>query len=89
MNSLLSGIGIQLATIPLIMYYYYRIPVLSLLLNMIDVPLMTIVMISGISGIIAGSINTAFGTIAIGPGAMILKLYEKMCEGNLKINGSV
>ena len=56
---------------------------------MIVVPLMTIVMISGISGIIAGSINTAFGTIAIGPGAMILKLYEKMCEGNLKINGSV
>lgn len=89
LNSLLSGIGIQLATIPLIMYYYYRIPVLSVLLNMIVVPLMTIVMISGISGIIAGSINTAFGTIAIGPGAMILKLYEKMCEGNLKINGSV
>ena len=89
LNSFLSGIGIQLATIPLIMYYYYRIPVLSVLLNMIVVPLMTVVMISGISGIIAGSINMALGTIAIGPGAMILKLYEKMCEGNLKINGSV
>lgn len=89
LNSLLSGIGIQLATIPLIMYYYYRIPALSVLLNMIVVPLMTVVMISGISGIIAGCIKAAFGTIAIGPGAVILKLYEKMCEGNLSINGSV
>lgn len=89
LNSFLSGIGIQLATIPLVMYYYYRIPVLSVLLNMIVVPLMTIVMISGLSGIAMGSISRAAGTFAIGPGAIVLKFYEKICGGNLKIDGAV
>lgn len=89
LNSLVTGISIQLTTLPFVMYYYYQIPVLSVFLNLIVVPLMTIVMISGIAGACTGCLNVSAGAFAIGPGVLIIRLYEKLCEFNIRLDWAV
>ncbi len=84
-----GGASIQAATIPVIMYYYYQIPVLSILLNLVVVPLMTVVMIAGIGGGIAGLVSAFFGRLFIGPGVYILHIYEMVCTYNMKIPWAV
>ncbi len=89
LGALITGISIQLVTLPIIMYYYYQIPVLSVILNLLVVPLMTVVMVSGIAGACAGCVSITAGTFAIGPGVMVIRLYEKICNANMNIDWAV
>lgn len=81
-DSIISGISVQLATLPVTLYYFFQIPVLSVFLNLIVIPLMTVVMISGITGGIIGIFSTAAGEVLLSPGVTILRLYEKLCGMN-------
>ncbi len=53
-ETVLVSLGIQMATLPLTAWYYYEIPVYSVLLNMLVLPLMGIVLISGLFGGVCG-----------------------------------
>lgn len=87
-QALIGGISIQLATVPIIMYFNYEIPTFAILLNLIVLPLMTIMMYSAIAGLILGSISIFIGKIFILPAILILKIYEIVCDINLKIPGA-
>lgn len=88
-DAFVSGISIQLATIPILMYSYFQIPIYSVLLNLIVVPLMTVVMISALFACILGSVYEAAGKICIGPGVYILKAYEYLCNICLELPNAV
>lgn len=47
-NSLLLSISIQIGTLPIVAYHYYQTSVLGIVLNLIVVPLMSVVLIMGI-----------------------------------------
>lgn len=68
---------------PVIAWNYYQLPTYSFLLNLVVVPLMSIVVTSGIFGMLAGGISINLGKILILPGAFVLEVYEFICE---KIN---
>ncbi len=68
---------------PVIAWNYYQLPTYSFLLNLVVVPLMSIVVTSGIFGMLAGEISISLGKILILPGAFVLEVYEFICE---KIN---
>lgn len=53
-ETILISLGIQAATLPLTAWYYYEIPVYAILLNMLVLPLMGIVLASGLLGGICG-----------------------------------
>lgn len=89
LKSFISGISIQLASLPIIMYSYYEIPIYSSLLNMIVIPLMTFVMISALAGGIIGSFVEIIGKLCIGIGVYILKGYEFLCNLYLKLPNAV
>ena len=76
----LIGGSVHIATFPVVLYHYYQISVYGFLLNLIVIPLMGIVIASGISGIFLAGINRHLGRFAIGPVHMILGLYEWLCR---------
>lgn len=84
-NSLLVSISVNLITIPIIMTTYYEIPVYSVFLNIIIVPLMTILMAGAIMGGIAGIFCRPLGIFLIGPTVFIIRLYDFICKIALKL----
>ena len=78
-----------MSTLPVIMYFYYQIPVLAVILNAIVVPLMTAVMMSVLAGVICGMCNAFLGSVCIAPAVYIMKIYETLCTINLKVPWAV
>ncbi len=71
--------GINLVTIPLIAYTYFQIPMYSVFLNVIIVPLMSVTVFCGFLGALFGLVNQFFGSLIILPGVWSLRLYQGIC----------
>ncbi|MBP5194993.1 MAG: ComEC/Rec2 family competence protein, partial [Lachnospiraceae bacterium] len=79
-DAVTGGICVTAFTMPLIAATYYEIPVYSFVLNLLVVPLMTILMCAGILILIAGTI---FLPAAYMPAAVchaVLAFYRLLCE---------
>lgn len=88
LKSLVSGLSVQLATLPIIMYLYYEIPTYSIILNLVVIPLMTYVMVCALLGGVLGCFNELLGRFLIGTSVYILELYELLCEKSLVLPGA-
>ncbi|MBQ4531471.1 MAG: DNA internalization-related competence protein ComEC/Rec2 [Lachnospiraceae bacterium] len=84
-----SNLGIQFTTLPLILYYYYEIPVYSLLLNLILVPLMSLVVFSGIFSLLLSFLSIPIGRFLGGAAILLLFFYEKAATLTLKLPNGV
>lgn len=81
LKSLYMSGCVQLFTMPVLMNSYYCLSPYSILVNMLILPLMSILLVTGFcAGIIGGSRFVGIGRLAAGPVYYILKLYEKICE---------
>jgi len=78
-NTLITSGSIQLATIPLTLYFFYEIPLYGIFLNLFVIPLMAIVVFSGLSGAIIGLKTVILGEMAMGPAHYILIIYQILC----------
>lgn len=78
-GALCASLGIHLTLLPVMLYYYFEIPVYSMLLNLLVVPLMSVVLGTGVLGsglaVFWGSAGAAVLQVCKG----ILWGYEKMC----------
>lgn len=88
-NSFLASEMINLITRPLCAYFYYEISIYSSIINIMVLPLMGVVVGSGVLGIITGMINTGIGSLVIKSGCVVLKFYEYISKIILKIPFSV
>ncbi len=80
LSSLLGSFGVTIITAPIIALTYYQIPLYSPIINLIVIPLMTIVAISGIAGLALSFVSMWLGRVALIPGKMILVFYERLCN---------
>ncbi len=86
-----GGIGIAVITLPIYLWYYYQFPVYSILLNLLVIPLMSVLMAAGLLLVACRMICPWFPGLAF-PFSLgirfILGIYEKMCSlcGNLPGN---
>lgn len=78
--AILSSVAMQLATIPVVAIYYYEIPAYSVIINIIVLPLISIVFISGLSAAFIGLISAPIASIVIIPAIVVLKLYTFLCN---------
>lgn len=78
-SSLMFSVAVSVFMSPIVAYNYYSLPTYGFLLNMIIIPLMNIVVISGIVGVMLSLITTTLGVVGIMSGALVLELYEKLC----------
>lgn len=65
---------------PILAWNYYELPTFSFLLNIVVVPLMSVVIVSSIAGIFCSCIMFGFGKAVIFPGCGILELYTFLCN---------
>lgn len=84
-KSLLFSLTITICMNPIVAYHYFTLPTYSFLINMVIVPLMSIVVISGVAGIGISYLGIGVARIALFPGCLILALYEKLCNVSLKL----
>ena len=82
----LKAISVSLAaslmTVPVLLWFYYEYPLYSVLLNLILVPLLPLILISGILG---GVIRLSF---LLFPADVVLSLYEAVCAFFTKLPAS-
>ena len=75
-----ANFTISLVMNPILAWNYYELPTFSFLLNIVVVPLMSVVIISSIVGIFCSCIMFGFGKVVIFPGCGILELYTFLCN---------
>jgi len=79
MVSLLSGLTTQLLTAPIILNYFYELPVYAVLLNLPVIGLLSAVVLLSILAGWAGIFSYSFGKFLAGGVYVILEFYEFLC----------
>lgn len=74
-SSLYSGLSVTLVTLPIQLWFFYEVPVYSLLLNVLIIPLMNALMIGGLVTMLLPIGNGMVAYVPYG----ILKSYEWAC----------
>ena len=79
-DSLSGCIAIQLMLLPALLYVSYDTSFISVILNLIVIPLMPVVMISGIVSGLAGLVSIKCAWFMAGAAHYVLKLYDILCK---------
>jgi competence protein ComEC len=92
-NAFLSGLYIsvsaQAATTPMVLFFYYQLPLYGILTNLIILPFITILTLTSILAGIVGLVNMQLGIFVIGGSNYILKFYEFVCRIGSNIPGNL
>lgn len=84
-SSFLASEMINTIIRPMSAYFYYEISMYSSVINIIIIPFMGIIVVSGILGIIIGSISVHLGSVVIWIGCRVLQFYDFVCRLFLKM----
>lgn len=83
-NAILKGIYVsvsaQVFTFPLVLYYFFQIPVYSVLINLIILPLTSLLVLTALAAGIVGIISISLGIFIAGATNYILFFYEIVCR---------
>ncbi len=88
-NAFLVSLSVSLVTLPVLLDAYYEIAVYSVFLNLIIIPLMTLLMISVVSAGLFGIFSLSAGTFIIGTAHYILWFYQWICQIFMGLPGAV
>ena len=78
--SIISSISILLATLPIILNNFYEVSLTGILLNIIVIPLMSLVVITGLLGGFVALVSETMGSFLLGITHYILNLYTLLCR---------
>ncbi len=81
--------AITVATLPVLLGFYYVYPVYSLFLNLYVIPLMGLVLAFGIVSLAIGFLMPEAAVFLSVPDRFILWFYEISCRGALKLPGGI
>ncbi|MCR5546011.1 MAG: DNA internalization-related competence protein ComEC/Rec2 [Lachnospiraceae bacterium] len=84
LSSILFALGIQLFSLPLVAYFYFQVPVYVMGLNLLLIPLLSMVIGMGLVGGIVGSIFP-WAKIMLFPCHLVLYLYELASDMSLNL----
>lgn len=88
-QQLRTGILLQLITGPIVIYFFYDFPVYGVLLNLIVVPLMTPIIVTGVLGLLLYPWAFGIARIILLPCGWLLELITGLCRLTQKLPGSV
>ena len=75
-NALAVSLSIQVATLPVTLYFFYEVPVYGLLWNLIALPALSVVLLSAVAGSMVGMFFTKAASFVLLPGNWILRGYD-------------
>lgn len=79
-KTIVISLCVQIVLTPIVLYHYYQHPLYGMALNLLVIPLISILMYSGLIGIILGSFWLKGGMAAVGAGHYVLCFYEWLCR---------
>lgn len=90
MGMKLSGasLAVQLALLPVLLWFYYEIPLYSMVLNLLILPFLGLLILLSMLAGAAGCISLGTGRFLAGGAYVLLKGYELLCRLNEKLPGS-
>lgn len=74
-EAFLAYLAVSLATLPLVAWYFFQIPLWSFAVNLLLVPAMTVVMALGTAGLSLAMVSPVLGRLLLVPVDLILQLY--------------
>lgn len=77
-STIIFNMSMAFTSMPVMSCLFYRIPIYSILLNLIVVPLMGVMLAMAIAGMVVSVCSMALGTFFIGCSVYILRLYEEL-----------
>ena len=88
-EALQSGFAINLAMLPLVALTYFEIPVYSIWVNLLVLPLVGLVFVSGILGLAAGLMGLSICGLFFKPAGAVLSFYQKLAGTVAQIPGAL
>lgn len=86
-NAAIGGLCVNLATLPVLLLSYYEYPVYSIFLNLLVIPLMSLLLPAGIFTVMAGCIFLPLGKAVGIIVHVILCVYEWLCGAAMNLPG--
>lgn len=86
---MLLSLSIQMMTLPVLEYFYNEIPLYGILLNLVVIPLMTVVMFAGILALAVSFLSVGAAQAPVFLCTVILELYERLGSFSLGLPGAV
>lgn len=87
-DAIALSITIGIVMNPIVAYSYYQLPLYSFLLNIIVVPLMSVVIVSGVAAVSVSFISVYLGRVIVLAGCFILEFYTVLCKAAEKFPGA-
>lgn len=85
--TIIGGFSVNLVTLPVLLMSYYEYPVYSIFLNLLVIPLMSVLLPAGILTIMAGCVFLPLGKIVGILVHVILAAYEWLCGAAMNLPG--
>ena len=79
-KTLAGSLAVQLTTLPIMLRSYGEISLAGFFLNLLVLPTVSVVLVSGIAAVVTGMVSASVAVYAVLPGRALLFLYEKLCE---------
>lgn len=88
-DGLWISISAQLITIPVVLYYFYQLPVYSLIINLLLLPFMSMEILSAFVAGILGTFYQPLGVFAVAAANYILQFTEWLCRIGSSLPGNL
>ena len=83
-----ASVSIQLPMLPVVAMNYYELPLFAVFVNLIVIPALPVIFISGLLASAAGCFGVMPGKLLVFPAFAVLKLYEVLCSLVMKFPGA-
>lgn len=88
-DSLILSTSVQLVTLPIVAWFFYQIPVYQLLLNLLVLPLMSLLLPVSVTAIVLSLFSLRLGTFFMLPAQWILQFFALAGEGVKNLPGAL
>lgn len=79
-QSLVMGMAVQSAVLPLTAWFFYEIPLYGILVNLLVIPTLTVTLVSALLGAALGMWQVWLGRLALLPGCVLAEYYQELCK---------
>lgn len=83
-----ASVSIQLPMLPVVAMNYYELPFFAVFVNLVVIPALPVIFISGLLASVAGCFGVIPGKVLVFPAFAVLKLYELLCSLVMKLPGA-
>ncbi len=87
-SGLLQSLFLQLFTLPILLYHYFQLPVYSILLNLLVLPLLSFLVYAALLAVCSSFFAMPLALISIGAAHGILRFYTLLCTLAAQLPGA-